>query len=274
MKEKAGNCKSSKMTRMALCVVVVLGFCGSAWAFSGAAFGTEAANVVSLVLVVGPNFPEPEGIYYVDGVNGSDLNDGESRDTAFVTVQKGIDTANDGNTVIVYPAVYSEEIDFLGKAITVQGVPNLTGAPILEAPGDYAVSFYRLEGPDSLLKNFVIRGSDLGIFIVGSSPTISNVTVVNNIFGIAAYSGAQPDISNSIVWNNTDGGLFGDPIPLQARYSFIQDENGPNKPLAGLVSHWKFNEGSGNIAYDSAGNNHGNIIDATWTTGKLDGAVN
>jgi hypothetical protein len=39
------------------------------------------------------------------------------------------------------------------------------------------------------------------------------------------------------------------------------------------VSHWKFDEGSGNIAYDSAGNNHGTIIDATWTTGKFDGAL-
>jgi hypothetical protein len=267
---------------MALCVVVVLGFCGSAWAFSGAVFGTEAANVASLVVVVEPNVPEPEGIYYVDGVDGNDLNDGESRDTAFATVQKGIDTATDGNTVIVYPAVYNEEIDFLGKAITVQGVPNPAGAPILEAPSDYAVSFYRLEGPDSLLKNFVIRGSDLGIFIVGGSPTISNVTVVDNVFGIAAYAGAQPDISNSIIWNNTDGGLFGDPIPLQARYSFIQDENEPhelnvpnepNVPLAGLVSNWKFDEGSGTMAYDSAGTNDGTIYGATWTTGQVGGAL-
>jgi hypothetical protein len=261
---------------MVLGMVVVLGFYGSAWAFSGAAFGTEAANIASLVLVVEPNFPEPEGIYYVDGVNGSDDSNGLNPETAFATVQKGIDTATDGNTVIVYPALYNEAIDFLGKAITVQGVPSRTGAPILQAPGDYAVSFYRLEGPDSLLKNFVIRGSDLGIFIVGSSPTISNVTVVDNVFGIAAYSEAQPDISNSIVWNNTDGDLFGDSIPLQARYSFIQDENEPtepNKPSAGLVSHWKFDEGTGTMAYDSVGDNHGNVYGATWATGKINGSL-
>jgi hypothetical protein len=41
----------------------------------------------------------------------------------------------------------------------------------------------------------------------------------------------------------------------------------------GLVAHWTFDEGSGTIAYDSAGNNDGTIYGATWTTGKLDDAL-
>ena len=40
-----------------------------------------------------------------------------------------------------------------------------------------------------------------------------------------------------------------------------------------LVSHWKFDEGSGTIAYDSAGSNDGTIYGAQWTTGKIDGAL-
>jgi len=39
------------------------------------------------------------------------------------------------------------------------------------------------------------------------------------------------------------------------------------------VSHWKFNEGQGSIAYDSAGNNHGTIYGATWTTGQINAAL-
>jgi len=37
----------------------------------------------------------------------------------------------------------------------------------------------------------------------------------------------------------------------------------------GPVSHWKFDEGQGEIAYDSAGNNDGTIYGAAWTTGKI-----
>ena len=40
-----------------------------------------------------------------------------------------------------------------------------------------------------------------------------------------------------------------------------------------LVAWWKFDEGEGTIAYDSAGNNNGTIFGATWITGKLDGAL-
>jgi len=40
-----------------------------------------------------------------------------------------------------------------------------------------------------------------------------------------------------------------------------------------LISWWKFDEDSGNIAYDSAGNNHGTIYGATWTTGQINTAL-
>jgi hypothetical protein len=44
----------------------------------------------------------------------------------------------------------------------------------------------------------------------------------------------------------------------------------PNFPLAG---QWKFDEGAGSIAHDSAGNNDGTIYGATWTTGIINGAL-
>ena len=176
--------------------------------------------------------PSEGKIYHVDALNGDDNNDGLSPETAFATIQTAIDSAEDVSpppprrgstpaepttiTVLVYPGVYAEVINFKGKAITLASAQD---AAILEAPGDYAVSFYSGEGRTSVLKNFVIRDSYLGIFIAGSSPTISNVTVVNNEFGIAAYADADPDISSSIFWYNADGDLSG----CQARYSCIQE---------------------------------------------------
>lgn len=153
--------------------------------------------------------------YHIDRTNGSDDNDGLSPERAFATIQKGIDSAKDGDTITVYPGIYNEQINFLGKAITVQSAQD---AAILEAPGDFAASFYMGEGPDSILENFVVRNSFMGVFIVQSSPTIANVTVVNNKYGIEAYAGAEPDVSNSIFWHNRGDDLFG----CQARYSCIE----------------------------------------------------
>ncbi len=40
-----------------------------------------------------------------------------------------------------------------------------------------------------------------------------------------------------------------------------------------LVAYWTFDEGTGTIAYDSAGGNDGTIYGANWTTGQIDGAL-
>ncbi|MHC4425558.1 MAG: right-handed parallel beta-helix repeat-containing protein [Planctomycetota bacterium] len=175
--------------------------------------GQVVREAQKLVLCVA--LPEPPGIYHVDGTAGSNDNDGLSWDTAFKTVQRGIDAAKNGNTVLVYPGVYVEEVRFKGKAITVASAED---AAILENPGDFAVSFYYGEGTDSVLENFIIRHSVTAVFVAGSSPTISNLTIVDNQYGIEAYAGPEPDISNCIFWSNSDGDMFG----CQARYSCIE----------------------------------------------------
>ncbi len=207
-------------------------------------------------------------IHYVDAVNGDDSNDGLTSETAFATIQKGIDSAGDDSTVLVYPGIHTEEVNFNGKAITVQGIAGAAGVPILESLDNFAVSFYDGEGLDSILKNFIIRNSLMAIFIVGSSPTISNVTVVENRFGIHAYAASEPDISNNIFYNNVGGDLFG----CQADYSWVQEEIGP-EPLEGLISHWSFDEGSGITAYDLVSDNHGTVHGAQWTAGQVEGAL-
>ncbi|MHC4500919.1 MAG: LamG domain-containing protein, partial [Planctomycetota bacterium] len=177
----------------------------------------------------------PVSYYYVDGVYGDDLNDGQTPETAFETMQKGVDEANDADTVLVYPALYTDPVDFDGKAITVRGLVTEAGVPTVETPMDYAFSFLDNEDPNSVLTNFVVRNSFLAALIIDASPTLSNLTVVDNRFAIEAYAGAQPDITNCIFYNNTNGDLSG----CDAQYSFVQDEI-----TDGLVAHWKFDEGS------------------------------
>ncbi len=210
--------------------------------------------------------PRQPRLYHVDTAGGSDSNNGLSRETAFATIQKGIDRAEADDTVLVWPGLYRESINFKGKAITLKSAAD---AAVIEAPGADAVTFHAGEGPDSVLKNFVIRNSGLAVSLnYGSTPKISNLTVVDNDFGVAAYENSNPDVSNCIFANNRYGDLFG----CTARYSCFAGQSG-QEPIVGLVSHWKFDEGAGCIAYDSAGNNHGTIHGAQWTAGLFDGAL-
>jgi len=162
--------------------------------------------------------------YYVDAANGNDDNNGLSLQTAFATIQKGIDTAADGDTVLAYPGLYQEGIDFLGKAITVQGVATSAGVAIIENPSDFAVSVCNGEEPNSILENFVVQNSLIALFIAGSSPTISNLTIIGNSYGAKCYAGADPIISNCIFWNNTEADLVG----CQAQYSRTPEQGQGN----------------------------------------------
>ena len=169
---------------------------------------------------------EFQGVLYVDddtSENPEAMNPLKygTEDYPFNAIQEAIDTAREGYTILVRPGVYNK-IDFLGKPITVQGVD---GAAVIEASltagrigGEDAVTFHTGEGPGSVLKNFIIRNSGMAISLnLQSSPTISNLTIVDNDFGIAAYENSTPDICNCIFWNNKDGNLF----QCEVRYSCV-----------------------------------------------------
>ncbi|MHC4641230.1 MAG: right-handed parallel beta-helix repeat-containing protein [Planctomycetota bacterium] len=159
--------------------------------------------------------------YHVNGANGNNTNDGLTPQTAFETIQRGINVAQDNDTVLVWPGVYNDEIAFWGDAITVKSAAD---AAVVETNYGYAFSFFSAEGPGTVLSNFVIRNSQFGIYLVnGASPTLRNLTIVNNDFGISAFNGADPDISNSIFWSNNSGDLFRESVPLMARYSCIEE---------------------------------------------------
>jgi hypothetical protein len=162
-------------------------------------------------------------IYHVDGSGGRDsMNTGRSHEQAFATIQHAIDVARDGDTVLVWPGTYREKLIFKGKAITVQSAAD---AAVLSSP-DYAVSFYYGEGSGSILANFVISGCGVdAILCQGASPTLRNLTIVGNRFGIFSHDGGDPNITNCILWSNTQGDLQG----CKARYSNVQHDTADTK---------------------------------------------
>jgi hypothetical protein len=211
---------------------------------------------------------EFQGVIYVDNQgldNPGQINRIEDGSEArpFDTIQEAIDIAKDSQTVLVRPGVYSK-IDFMGKAVIVAGID---GAALIEAqepsrsPGSVtigdAVTFHTGEGPDTVLKNFIIRNSKTAISLnYGSSPTIRNLTVVDNDFGINANENSNPDISNCIFWSNRDGDLF----QCEARYSCFETET----PGTGNIS--------GNPLFADPANGDYHLMSEGWRWNMLNGS--
>ena len=150
------------------------------------------------------------------------------------------ESSNNGDSIIVSPGQYFENIDFIGKEITVTSLyeinndSTIIGLTIIDASENGSVAtFKNNETNNSVLQGFTLQngtgnsedpdgnGSFYtyggGIYCEESSPTIKNCKIENNSAnqggggGVFCYN-ASPEIYNSIISNNnTDdvgGGLY------------------------------------------------------------------
>ncbi len=152
---------------------------------------------------------------HVDTNLGDDFNGGGSREDAYETIQKGIDEAINGQTVLVWPGVYNENIDLSGKAITLKSAAD---AAILESPSFATISCTNSEEPNTIIENFIIHNSQIGMLIDSASPTTRFLTITNNTIGISASGTSNLNIENSIFWDNTNDMVNGVSVTEQANY--------------------------------------------------------
>jgi len=188
---------------------------------------TEKKKIILLMLIVFVVCGYAFGgqTIYVDAVDGNDNNNGLTPEAAFATIQKGIDTALNGNTVLVADGTYlgdgNRDIDFKGKAITVRS-ENGPQTCIINCQGkdDYphyhrGFYFHNTESEYAVLEGFTIlngvNSSGGGIFCTdGASPTIRNNIIEGNRIpfgsdgggGIACKRGASPVIVGNVIRNN------------------------------------------------------------------------
>jgi hypothetical protein len=126
------------------------------------------------------------------------------------TIQSAVDVAAAGDTVLVAPGTYFENINFRGKAITVE---SDQGPEVTIIDGNQAgsvVTFSSGEGPVSVLRGFTLqRGNASGIYgdygggvrIKGSSPTVQGNIITNNT-ACGSGGGIEAEFSSARIEGN------------------------------------------------------------------------
>ena len=132
--------------------------------------------------------------------------------------------------------------------------PEITSQPqasTIYAGGDGSVSF-SAEG-----KYLTYQWKKDGLDLAGETNATLNITDANATLHDGNYS---------VVVSNDFGSVESGEILVDMNTTWSTD---------GLVGWWKFDEGSGTVAYDSSGNgNNGNLTNGpTWTNGKIGGAL-
>jgi hypothetical protein len=136
----------------------------------------------------------------------------------YSTIQDAIDAALPGDTVLVAPGTYPERIDFLGKAIRVEGEAGAGATCIDGGGGGSVVTMKSGEGPDAVLSGFTLTHGKAeeggGIFCENASPTITGNVVAGNEGtrgGAIFCRGASPLVENNLLCGNEvyrGGGLY------------------------------------------------------------------
>ena len=175
--------------------------------------------------------------------------DGTTWDTAFDTIQAGIDAAADGDEVLVADGTYTgdgnKNLNFGGKPITVRSTSGNPARCIIDCESvGRGFHFHSGETAASILKGFTIRrgytGSDGGgVCCTDSSPAITNCTITHNTAfnggGVCCLS-SNPTLTNCSITQNAaefrGGGLYfesGDSDPMVANCTITKntaDEGG------------------------------------------------
>jgi len=164
------------------------------------------------------------------------------------SIQTAIEFADDGDVISIAEGVYTESIDFRGKAITVRGSGQQE--TILDGAGleRTMVRFETDEEEGSVLENLTIRNAvaeenlgkqqGAGIILISASPTIRNVRFESNhadaagaaISGFASASLIEDCIfyDNTVGFSGEGGGAIAmqGGVPIIRRCRFVNNNGG------------------------------------------------
>ncbi|HUU19496.1 MAG TPA: right-handed parallel beta-helix repeat-containing protein [Sedimentisphaerales bacterium] len=126
-------------------------------------------------------------------------------------IRHAVSEAGPGDHIVVSQGIYSEDINFKGKDLSVSSIdpndPAVVATTIISG-GNRAVTFSGGESIDCVLAGFTITGANNGIYCSEASPTISNCDITENMgAGIKLYNSSNPTIIGCSITNNAGSGL-------------------------------------------------------------------
>lgn len=177
--------------------------------------------------------PEPKADWYVDAGKGDDANGGASWGAAFASIQKAVDAASDGQTILVADGVYGPVVS-RGKAVTIRskngpaacfvdgggkescadlanatavGITFRNGARGRRAPGDGCAGVQNGSYEGCVITGNV--GAGAGSAAGARAATLRNCLVYGNEFsGWGGAAVAWCTIANCTVANNKGNGIW------------------------------------------------------------------
>ncbi len=141
--------------------------------------------LVTLLLTAFSFSPSFAAVWHVDG-DVAFSGDGTSWETAFRRIQEGIDAASDGDTVIVAPGTYAEEVKIEAKGVTLRSSnpPNaqVVAMTIIQGTARYgsAVDIRGTAAEKAILDGFTITGSRYSGVRCGSWAVIKRCVITDN----------------------------------------------------------------------------------------------
>jgi len=127
---------------------------------------------------------------------------------SYTTIQSAIDASVSGDTILVAPGSYLEQIDFLGKdvAVLASGAGG-AAAHVIDGQGlpgsGPVVTFVSGEGPGAVLDGFTITGG------VGGVPSSSGGFSGGGVGGVLITNFASPTVRNCHIVGNVGGTASG-----------------------------------------------------------------
>jgi len=152
----------------------------------------------------------------------------------FASIQTAIDYSQDGDTILVQPATYTENINFNGKNIVL-------GSLFLTTQDTSYISSTIIDGNQNGSVVTFISGEDSTAQLCGFTLKNGNGTIVSGVQrfggGIYCYNSSRPTISNCIISNNSAGGGSGGGISCWYASAIIENciiRNNSNHGIANM----------------------------------------